>query len=80
MEKKKKPIQLLPFDYLVKIGRIKKENDYWRGNRGVHIQESIKQGMIKHEGKELEIEKILQSGYYVYIKNWYGLQTNWLKP
>ena len=80
MAKKKKTIQLLPFDYLVKIGRIKKHpwRD-WIGDRGVNVPTSM-----KNEWDSIRVknsEKNSRGGAKVIVTStpWW-IQTNWLKP
>ena len=84
MAKKKNIVQLLPFDYLVKIGRIKKNgknNGDLIGNKGVWIPES----MIK-DLKDMEGVFMKKDPYPPYTQGTTGMpqgwtiQTNWLKP
>lgn len=81
MAKKKKIIQLLPFDYLVKIGRIKKHSPgCWYGNQGVYIPSDMEDHMRR-------VEKLSTNRAYpaydkrdfVLNESWH-CQKNWLKP
>ena len=80
MAKKKKTVQLLPFDYLVKIGRIKKRPwGGWIGDRGMNVPTNM-----KNEWDSIWVknsEKNSRGGAKVIATStlWW-IQTNWLKP
>ena len=81
MAKKKKTIQLLPFDYLVKIGRIKKTkalHSGFIGNKGIYIPTEMKEDWRKYE-KYLSKPKA-SSGQTIYTDAGWWVQKNWLKP
>lgn len=83
MAKKKKPIQLLPFDYLVKIGRIKKrhnETKSWIGNLGILVPKEMEESMRRIS---LLSTNSLSKSYVTKcstINNTWCIQNNWLKP
>ena len=86
MAKKKKTIQLLPFDYLVKIGRIKKglypvqKKVGWIGNQGVCVPEAMEAHMRRVEKLSTNrASPAYSKGIFVLNASW-CCQKNWLKP
>ena len=77
MAKKKKTVQLLPFAYLVKIGRIKEFSAHtWIGDRKIYVPMKM-----KNDWGDIEIQKPKASSEGVMFTDagWW-VQNNWIKP
>jgi len=81
MAKKKKTIQLLPFDYLVKIGRIKSKDSEWIGNKKIDIPQEMENDWKQMEDKATIEHAWGRKGKVVQtIEHCWIIQNNWLKP
>jgi len=85
-KKKKDTFQLLPLEYLLKIGRIKKapHGGYQSKDTGICIPEQMQQDWKNSIGKDI---KIFTEKKYSYLSTkdnetfkWWHIEKKWCKP